>query len=94
MDIPIFETTKEIIDFVIANKTAIIASKKMQTKNADSINFQPQIEIIDVNKSSTNSIDKNTINAKVAINTTNILDSHGDVHIDGIWNKSDRKTHV
>ena len=24
----------------------------------------------------------------IAVNTTNILDSHGDLHVKGLWNKS------
>ena len=30
----------------------------------------------------------NNTKAELVINTTNILDSHGDVHLKGIWNKS------
>ena len=33
-------------------------------------------------------IDENTIKVKCAISPSNILDSHGDVHIPGIWKKS------
>jgi len=88
MDIPNFETIKETIDFVVANKSAIAASKKMQTKCTDSTMYQPTIETLDTTKAADGSTDRNIINAKVAINTTNILDSHGDVHIDGIWNKT------
>lgn len=33
-------------------------------------------------------IDENTIKVKVAISPSNILDSHNDVHIQGLWKKS------
>jgi len=33
-------------------------------------------------------LDKEQLNVRAIINTTNVLDSHGDVHIDGLWNRS------
>ena len=37
---------------------------------------------------------ENTIHVKVAINSTNFLDSHGDVHIPKLWNKSIKDNNV
>ena len=54
LEIPIFDTLKEKINFLIENKQQLIDS----------------------------------VEVKAIINTTNILDSHGDVHLKGIWNKS------
>ena len=75
------------------NKEALIAEKKFRVKEADAIVYTPTATTIKV--SSVKSEDENevetkldSIKVKVVINTTNILDSHGDVHIKGIWNKS------
>src|SRR6476620_1922588 len=74
------------------NKAALIAEKKFKVKQADSIcynvplsnNKGESIKSLSLDMSA----DIETIKASVVINTTNILDSHGDVHIPGIWNKS------
>lgn len=74
------------------NKNALIAEKKFKVKQADSVCFNPSIQgkYTSVNKSEDNDADEkiNALNVSVVINTTNLLDSHGDVHISGIWNKS------
>lgn len=74
------------------NKAALIAEKKFKVKEADAIVFLPTAttqkgEVVKA-ESETNLLDLDSIKVKVVINTTNILDSHGDVHIKGIWNKS------
>ena len=92
-----FETREELFKELIANKKQLVSLKKSVTKNADAVSYG-YIENV-----SKNSVDKaslsaselpNTLDVKVVINTTNFLDSHGDVHVNGIWNKSvaDNKT--
>lgn len=76
---------------IVANKDIIMAQKKATIKHADGIMgdvFAPEIDKAMVVKSDTEATDPNTLTAKLAINTTNILDSHSDVHIKGLWNKS------
>jgi hypothetical protein len=73
------------------NKAALIAQKKFTIKQADSIYLTPTKEVANVNKSLndvTEQVDLESIKVKVVINATNLLDSHGDVHIPGIWTKS------
>jgi len=92
-----FETKEELFKELIANKKQLISLKKSVTKNADAVSYG-YIE----NVSKNNNIDKaigasdlpDTLDVKVVINTTNYLDSHGDLHVNGIWNKSvsDNKT--
>lgn len=80
-----FATQEEMFAELKANKQALIASKKMQTKFSDAISFAP------LNESTVKAInvdETDKLNIKVVINTTNLFDSHSDVHIDGIWNKS------
>lgn len=91
-----FESKEELFKALKENKKELISIKKSTEKRADAVAYG-YIENI-----SKNNIDKaiasadlpNTLDVKVVINTTNFLDSHGDVHINGIWNKSvsDNKT--
>ena len=74
------------------NKDALIAEKKFKVKQADSISYGVPLSDKSGNTIKSDvtdmSADIETIKATVVINTTNILDSHGDVHIPNIWNKS------
>lgn len=84
-DLSKFTTKDELFSFLKENKDALIAEKKFDLKRADAIQaVMPSIHT-SVTKAATVS-DK--LQVKVVINTTNLLDSHGDVHIDGLWNKS------
>jgi hypothetical protein len=91
-----FETKEDLFKALTTHKKELISLKKSVTKNADAVSYG-YIETV-----SKNATDKaiasadlpETLNVKVVINTTNFLDSHGDLHINGIWNKSvsDNKT--
>lgn len=89
MEIPAFQTQKELFDFLVANKETLITAKKAAIKHADGIMSLPAIGKIDVtNKAAGEESDPNILHIKAVINTTNILDSHGDVHLPGLWSKS------
>jgi hypothetical protein len=90
MEIPSFSTKKELFDFLIKNKTALEAQKKAQIKQADVITFPVSIASIqiDTNKAEGQKQDPNILLATIVINTTNLMDSHSDVHMPGIWTKS------
>ena len=89
MEIPNFQTQKELFDFLVANKSTIIAAKKAITKHADSVVGMPVFdESLFTTKEESTSKDPNRLQIKVVINTTNFLDSHGDVHMPGLWTKS------
>ena len=88
-----FQTKEELFKALVDNKKELISIKRSAEKRADAIScgYVDASINIDVNKSDTpqeqaNNID--ALNVKVVINTTNFLDSHGDVHVNGIWNKS------
>lgn len=84
-----FDTKEEHIKALKDNKHHIIASKKMQTKQADATYYTlPLYSKESASKEGVNNEDATKLKAKLIINTTKILDSHGDVHFDGIWNKS------
>lgn len=94
MKIPDFNTKKELFEFLKKNRTAIISARKEQIKLADGVLFTPPnisepsshiIKQIGTIKQ-TEGADDLVITA--VINTTNIMDSHSDVHIPGLWDKS------
>lgn len=86
-----FATKQDLFKALVENKKELISIKKSATKNADAVSFgylDTNVKI-DTNKSIDENIaDLSQLNVKVVINTTNFLDSHGDVHVSGIWNKS------
>lgn len=79
-----FESKSEAIKHLIENKEVIKAQKKCITKEADAVWYSPTIEATTI-KSEGNAKE---LEAKLVINTTNVMDSHSDVHIKGIWKKS------
>lgn len=88
----VFSTKQEMFRELKANKQTLMAQKKMTTKFADPINSNPSIQNHAKNTNtkaeSNGSEEYNKINATLVINTTKLMDSHSDVHLDGIWNKS------
>jgi len=91
LKIPEFKTNKELFDFLIENKASLIAQKCSAIKLADSFgaNAIPVNKQIDgVNKSEGEDNNPNELQVKVVINTTNLFDSHKDVHLPGLWDKS------
>ena len=88
-----FATKKELFRFLAENRDRLIAQKKAVIKKEDcGVIVNPTIVIKNnsTNKANTNIDPSNLANLKVVciINTTNFLDSHMDVHLPGIWNKS------
>lgn len=83
--IDIFKSLKD-------NKHLLITQKKSQLKTADAILYAPSLtkkkdksnKAIDL----TDVENIGEITVKAVINSCNILDSHGDVHITGLWKKS------
>lgn len=84
-----FDSEKDYLDFIVKNEDLVINARKSEIKEADGFQFYsiPQ-RTMGTNKSSKDSSDEKEILVKVAINSTNVLDSHLDVHIPGIWDKS------
>jgi hypothetical protein len=92
LDIPHYETKKELFAFLVANKDTLTTQKKSVMKLADGIGhttLSTEKDFRKANKSESSEIAQvEGFRVKAVINTTNILDSHGDVHIPGLWNKS------
>jgi hypothetical protein len=90
IQIPEFQTKKELFSFLSENKDLLIAQKKAEMKKADGILYYKLNNEL-VSKADISQIDltnTNALNVKAIINTTNIMDSHDDVHIPGLWTKS------
>jgi len=85
-----FETKEELFKALKENKKELISLKKSIEKRADPFNYVIYSVVknsVNKEESSSNS-DVNELQVKVIINTTNFIDSHNDLHINGIWNKS------
>lgn len=91
IQIPNFEDKALLQKFLFENKSKLVAQKKAITKEADGIGLS---SILFANKKGANKSDPidveniNEIYVKAIINTTNVIDSHMDLHIPGIWNKT------
>jgi len=89
LKIPTFETKDELFKFLKDNDSTLQKQKKAGAKQADSVVFiADNNSALEVTKAVGASSNPDELKVKVVINTTNILDSHGDVHQVGIWNKS------
>lgn len=86
-----FTNKEELHRFLIENKEEYYSVKKMQIKTADCVNhiiIENNIEQVNKGEGEAQQQDPTKLKIKAVINTTNIYDSHGDVHIDGIWKQS------
>jgi hypothetical protein len=95
--IPEFVDIKKKIEWLIKNKSSLIDQKKSTVKHADAFAYYPSLVIgKDESESVVKAADSGSIikddatqiKARVIINTTKLFDSHGDVHLDQLWNKS------
>lgn len=89
--IPNFQEKTALIDWLIENKSALTAQKKSAVKLADAMSVPVSFVSMkgdSVMKAEAMQGDVSKIKVRSIINTTKIFDSHGDVHIDQLWNKS------
>jgi hypothetical protein len=89
---PKFETLKEELNWIVENKFQIIEAKKYSQKNSEPISVvlpaekkNIQEDKSDVKSAIKQGEDNKSVVVKAIINTTNIMDSHDDVHLKGIW---------
>jgi hypothetical protein len=80
------------IEEILKNKDVLIAQKKATIKLADPIRqtVSDSSKKLTTVKAELNGEDMEigVLKAELVINTTNIIDSHMDCHINGLWNKS------
>src|ERR1044071_5646824 len=91
--IPELENKKDVFNFIVKNLGLLTVQKKMTFKKADG--FGGSAMLLDVKENcfkSNNAVANyeamDQLKTRVAINTTNWMDSHKDVHIPGIWTKN------
>lgn len=80
-----FTDKEEMFKALLSDYSKILELKKASIKESDSVN------VMFLNKSETSSKELDFVKdgfVYPVINTTNFLDSHGDVHFPNIWNKS------
>ena len=88
-----FATKDELYKYLKDNLVKLKAEKKAELKHADAVDYvsvkeSPNPEFAVKAESSTESIEEGSILAKVVINPTNLIDSHRDCHIPGLWKKT------
>jgi len=96
IEIPEFSSKIQLFDFLYENKSLHLKAKKSEKKEADGINvcladYQNKHSLIEVKGEmlkASDLLNEEELLVKSIINTTNFLDSHDDVHIDGIWKKA------
>lgn len=88
IEIPKFETQEEMFDYLAKNEKEHLHTKKGAYKVADCM--IPMCNIISDKQQTSKATAEvgDTIKVRAIINTTNVMDAHGDVHIQGIWKKS------
>jgi len=84
---------EQIFEYLRKNKSVLMLEKKAAMKCADAIETY-FVKFVDGNATTVKAIEDSEIpesgkfNVKVAINTTNLIDSHMDLHVPGLWKKS------
>ncbi len=86
--IPDFKDIKERNAFLVENKDTLILQKKANIKQVGFgvPYFRTNAQSSDTFKAIADNV--KALNVTAIINTTNVIDSHNDVHLKGLWNKS------
>lgn len=92
-EIPIFSDPEELFKFLKDNKSMLTAEKKYFGKEGEPVSYvcplyDHKTASFKANIASEDILAKDELQVKLAINTTNLLDSHSDVHLPGLWKKS------
>lgn len=91
--IPAGLTGKALFDYLVKNEDLIFHAKKSEKKEADAVCLMPMYvnekgDLISKADLPQQPVDGSRLKVVPVINTTNWYDSHGDVHIPGLWKKS------
>tara|TARA_R110000822_G_scaffold80191_2_gene191271 strand:- start:30723 stop:31550 length:828 start_codon:yes stop_codon:yes gene_type:complete len=83
---------KKNIQYLKDHKKELIAEKYTQIKQADAFQsvcgYYEKGEEVAKRNEVRNWKDLNSVKVEAVINTTNVIDSHSDLHVPGIWDKS------
>lgn len=83
-----FQSREELFSYLKQNKSLLIAEKKSSNKHCDSVATVTGLKVTTKAVSGSDDLGPDKIKVRSVINTTKIMDSHSDVHIDGIWTKT------
>lgn len=83
-----FETNAEMFAALKANKDKIVGLKKAAIKESDPVCFYPRESKETVKAIEPTKVVNTGDYIYPVINTTMLMDSHGDVHLNGIWDRS------
>jgi len=93
---PQFSDRLKLYDWLVDNKSLLIAQKKSTIKHADAFSGKVSFILDDdrtvVTKADLIPSTVTKLKVRSIINTTKLFDSHEDVHIDQMWNKSIKET--
>ncbi len=90
MEIPKNLKGEQLFKFLKENKEDLEYAKKNEVKHADGVSTTQPTTLKEFAKKEDviAGDNKKEIKVRAIINTTNVIDSHKDVHIDGLWAKS------
>lgn len=91
MKIPEFESKELLFAHLRANKNIYLTAKKSMLKCADAVEchtFTEQGEQVTKAAINPKAAEMESFEVVAAMNTTNLMDSHDDVHFPGLWSKS------
>lgn len=95
IQLPEFNSKSDLFAHLRANKSVYLLAKKAEFKHADAVicapfaRFTAESEAVKAFEiGNTTNTDKNILPLSLVINTTNVRDSHKDVHIQGLWKKT------
>jgi len=81
-------TREEKIKAVLKDKENIIKIKKLAYKNADAFLVDSNNKSLNIIKADTNEDSDTIIKRSIIANTYNFMDSHDDVHLNGVFSKT------
>lgn len=81
-----FASKEDLFDALRENANELINIKRKTIKHADSVMVATNEPSNIATKADNSNSDE--LQVKLVINTTNVIDSHKDVHVNGIWNKT------
>jgi hypothetical protein len=93
-DLSKYTNKEDLFKFMKENKALLTAEKKFSDKQADSFSHiegyvNEKGDVVKAQPSTAaDLLKKDSLRVKVVINTTNLMDSHTDVHMKGIWKKT------
>lgn len=86
-----FSSQKDMLKAIAENKAALSALKKSAVKFTDGFDYLLTAEDVVKGVIKSNDAvagDPTELKVRVVMNTTKVLDSHWDVHIDGLWKRT------